>query len=172
MPATEVLISRDRIAQRVRELAAEIDRDHPDGPVYLVGVLTGACFFLSDLAREMRRDARIDFVRVASYGEGTTSSGRVRMTKDLDLKIEGQQVIVVEDIVDTGITLAYLRRLLEERQPRSLRIAALLDKPDRRQVPVQVEYTGFQIPDRFVVGYGLDYAQDYRGLPDVCVLEE
>lgn len=171
MPAPPVLISRDRIERRVAELGAAISRDYPSGPLYLIGVLKGACFFLADLARAIETPVRIDFVRAASYGAASISSGEVQLTKDLESPIEGRHVILVEDIVDTGVTLSYLRRLLAARGPKSLKLAALLDKPERRRAPLAVDYLGFEIPDRFVVGYGLDHAEDYRNLPDVCVLE-
>jgi hypoxanthine phosphoribosyltransferase len=164
-----VLVPADRIRARVEELGREIDRDYPDG-VYLIAILKGACFFLADLARAISRPARLDFIGISSYGKGKTSSGEVKLTKDLDLSIDGADVLIVEDIVDSGVTLSYLVHVLEQRHPRSLRIAALLDKPDRRVAPVAVAYVGFQIPDEFVVGYGLDYAENYRNLPDVCVL--
>jgi len=165
-----VLLPAERIQARVRELGREIDRDYPDG-VYLIAILKGACVFLADLARAISRPARLDFIGISSYGKGKTSSGEVRLTKDVDTSIEGADVLIVEDIVDSGITLSYLVHVLEQRRPRSLRVAALLDKPDRRLRPVDVAYVGFQIPDEFVVGYGLDYAENYRNLPDVCVLE-
>ncbi len=168
----KILLSEAQIQQRVAEMGAEIDRDYPHGPVYLIAILKGACFFLADLARAMKTPARIDFVGISSYGKGTSTSGEVKLTKDLDASIEGQDVIVVEDIVDSGITLTYLMKVFAQRRPKSLRIATLLDKPERRQRPVEVHYTGFQIPDQFVVGYGLDYAEDYRNLKDVCVLSE
>ena len=171
MPELRVLLPAEKIRARIAQLAAEIDRDYPAGPVYLVGILKGACFFLSDLARAMKTPARLEFVGISSYGRGTTTSGEVKLTKDLDVSVEGQDVIVVEDIVDSGITLTYLLQIFQQRKPKSLRIATLLDKPDRRQRPVKVDYVGFQIPDEFVVGYGLDYAEDYRNLKDVCVLE-
>jgi hypoxanthine phosphoribosyltransferase len=172
MATLRVLLPAARIQTRILELAAEIDRDYPEGPVYLVGILKGACFFLADLARAMKTPARLEFVGISSYGRGKSSSGEVKLTKDLDVSVEGHDVIVVEDIVDSGITLSYLVQVFQQRRPRSLRIATLLDKPDRRQRPVNVDYVGFQIPDEFVVGYGLDYAEDYRNLPDVCVLSE
>ena len=171
-PTLEVLLSADRIRTRIEELAAQIDRDYSGGPIYLVAILKGACFFLSDLARAMKTPARLEFIGISSYGSGRTTSGEVRLTKDLDVSIEGYDVIVIEDIVDTGVTLSYLLKVLAQRKPKSLRIATLLDKPSRRQRSVQVDYTGFQIPDEFVVGYGLDYAEDYRNLKDVCVLKE
>jgi hypoxanthine phosphoribosyltransferase len=164
-----VLLPADRIRARVQELGREIDRDYPEG-VHLIAILKGACFFLSDLARAISRPARFDFIGISSYGKGKTSSGEVKLTKDLDISIEGADVLIVEDIVDSGVTLSYLIHVLEQRHPRSLRVAALLDKPDRRVSPVDVAYVGFRIPDEFVVGYGLDYAENYRNLPDVCVL--
>ena len=173
MPSFRVLLSAEQIHARIQAMGAEIDRDYPDGePVYLIGVLKGACIFLADLARAMKAPARLEFIGISSYGKGQTSSGQVRLTKDLDVPIEGQHVIVVEDILDTGITLTYLMRLLAQRKPKSLRIATLLDKPERRRSPVKADYVGFEIPDEFVVGYGLDYAEDYRNLKDVCVMEE
>jgi len=166
-----VLLSSDQIQARVRELGAQIDRDYPNGPVYLVAILKGACFFLADLARAMKRSVRIDFIGISSYGKGKTSSGEVKLTKDLDVSVEGAHVLVVEDIVDSGVTLTYLMHVLDQRKPRTLKIATLLDKPERRIKPVTVSYVGFQIPDEFVVGYGLDYAEDYRNLRDICVLD-
>jgi hypoxanthine phosphoribosyltransferase len=172
MSTLRVLITADQIHARIQELGAEIDRDHPNGPVYLIGILKGACIFLADLARAMKTPARLEFVGISSYGRGKSSSGEVKLTKDLDVSVEGYDVIVVEDIVDSGITLSYLVQVFQQRRPKSLRVATLLDKPDRRQRPVNVDYAGFHIPDEFVVGYGLDYAEDYRNLPDVCVLSE
>ncbi|HSW48644.1 MAG TPA: hypoxanthine phosphoribosyltransferase [Bryobacteraceae bacterium] len=166
-----VLISEARIQDRIRELGAQIDADYPPGPIYLVAILKGACFFLADLARALQRPARIDFIGISSYGKGKTSSGEVKLTKDLDTSIEGADVLVVEDIVDSGVTLSYLMHVLQQRKPRTLRIAALLDKPERRIRPVKVSYVGFEIPDEFVIGYGLDYAEDYRNLRDICVLD-
>jgi hypoxanthine phosphoribosyltransferase len=165
-----VLISEARIQARILELGAQIDSDYPEGPIYLVAILKGACFFLADLARALKRPARIDFIGISSYGKGKTSSGEVKLTKDLDTSIEGADVLVVEDIVDSGVTLSYLMHVLEQRKPRTLRIAALLDKPERRIRPVKVSYVGFEIADEFVIGYGLDYAEDYRNLRDICVL--
>jgi hypoxanthine phosphoribosyltransferase len=172
MSTLRVLLSAEEIEARIKELAAQIDRDYPAGPVYLVGILKGACIFLSDLARAMKTPARLEFVGISSYGRGKTSSGEVKFTKDLDVSVEGHDVIVVEDIVDSGITLSYLVQVFQQRRPKSLRVATLLDKPDRRQRPVKVDYVGFHIPDEFVVGYGLDYAEDYRNLPDICILSE
>jgi hypoxanthine phosphoribosyltransferase len=172
MSSLRVLISAEQIQTRIRELGAQIDQDLPGGPVYLIAILKGACFFLADLARAVKTPARIEFIGISSYGKGKTSSGEVKLTKDLDVSIEGYDVIVVEDIVDSGITLSYLMQLLAQRRPKSLRVASLLDKPEHRQRPVEVAYRGFQIPDEFVVGYGLDYAEDYRNLPDICVLSD
>ena len=172
MSSLRVLISADKIQSRIQEMGAQIDADYQKGPVYLIAILKGACFFLADLARAMKTPARIEFVGISSYGKGKTSSGEVRLTKDLDVSIEGYDVVVVEDIVDSGVTLSYLMKVFAQRKPKSLRIATLLDKPERRQRPVDVHYVGFQIPDEFVVGYGLDYAEDYRNLKDVCVLSE
>jgi hypoxanthine phosphoribosyltransferase len=173
MPSFKVLLSAEQIQERIQAMGAEIDKDYPDGePVYLIGVLKGACIFLADLARAMKTPARLEFIGISSYGKGKTSSGQVRLTKDLDVVIEGHHVILVEDILDSGITLTYLAKLMAQRKPKSLRIATFLDKPERRQSPVKVDYVGFHIPDEFVVGYGLDYAEDYRNLKDVCVLGE
>jgi len=172
MASLRVLLSEAQIHSRIQELGAQIDQDYEHGPVYLIAILKGACFFLSDLARAMKTPARIEFVGISSYGKRKTSSGQVKLTKDLDVSVEGQDVIVVEDIVDSGVTLSYLVHVFQQRRPKSLRIATFLDKPERRQRPVHVDYVGFKIPDEFVVGYGLDYAEDYRNLRDVCVLEE
>jgi hypoxanthine phosphoribosyltransferase len=167
-----VLISEDEVQKRIGELGKQIAEDYPDGNLYLVGILKGACIFLSDLARAIPRPVRLDFMGISSYGKGKTSSGEVRVTKDLDASLEGMDIIIVEDIVDTGVTLTYLMHVLEQRRPKSLAIAALLDKPSRRMRPIEAKYVGFKIPDEFVVGFGLDYAEDYRNLKDVCVLEE
>jgi hypoxanthine phosphoribosyltransferase len=165
------LIDADEIQRRVHAMAAEIAYDHPRG-VHLVGVLKGAFVFLSDLARALRRDVTIDFIALSSYGSGTTSSGQVQILKDLESPIEGQDVVIVEDIVDTGLTLSYLQEILRARAPRSLRTACLLDKPSRRRVEVRVEYVGFTIEDRFVVGYGLDQGGRYRNLPFIAALHD
>ncbi|MGA3301583.1 MAG: hypoxanthine phosphoribosyltransferase [Candidatus Acidiferrales bacterium] len=166
----KVLIRRARIQKRVVEVARAITRDFKGERVHLVGVLKGACIFLSDLVREINLDTSIDFIAVSSYGKGKQSSGQVRLLKDLDSSIEGLNVVVVEDILDTGVTLTYLLRILKQRKPKSLKIAALLDKPSRRIKDVQGDYIGFTIPNDFVVGYGLDYAERYRNLKDVCIL--
>jgi len=166
------MISDAEIAKRIHELGAKITEDYKEGDLVLVGILKGAFIFVADLARAINRPVRLDFMGISSYGKGKTTSGEVKVTKDLDASIEGANVIIVEDIVDTGVTLSYLIGQLHNRKPRSIRIAALLDKPDRRLRPVQVSYTGFTIPDEFVVGYGLDYAEDYRGLKDICILSD
>ena len=164
------LISANEIRDRVRTLAAQISADHPAG-VHLVCVLKGAFMFLSDLARAMPGDCSLDFMAVSSYGARTKSSGQVQLLKDLDADLEGRDVVIVEDIVDTGLTLTYLQEILRARAPRNLRTACLLSKPSRRKVEVKVEYIGFTIEDRFVVGYGLDYAERYRNLPFIGVLD-
>jgi hypoxanthine phosphoribosyltransferase len=166
-----VLITEDDIERRVREIAADIHRDHPGG-VHLIAVLKGAFVFLSDLARGLPGHCSVDFMAVSSYGKGSSSSGQVQLLKDLGTGIEGRDVVIVEDIVDTGLTLTYLQDILRARSPRSLRTACLLSKPSRRLVQVQVDYIGFSIEDRFVVGYGLDYAEQYRNLPHIAVLNE
>jgi hypoxanthine phosphoribosyltransferase len=165
-----VLLSRRRIARRVKALGRRISRDFRGERVLLVGVLKGACIFLADLSREISLDATFDFLSAASYGASSASSGQVRLVKDLDSSIEGRNVILVEDILDTGITLNYLAELLRRRRPKALRIAVLLDKWERRVQPVKVDYLGFRIRNHFVVGYGLDYAERYRNLKDICVV--
>src|SRR5580692_9669476 len=171
-PKLRVLIPAEKIQTRIRELGEQISRDYPTGNLQMICILKGATFFMSDLARAMKRDVFIDFMGISSYGKGKSSSGEVRVTKDLDISLEGADVLIVEDIVDSGVTLNYLMHVLDQRKPRSIRIAALLDKPDRRQRPIHAHYVGFQIPDEFVVGYGLDYAEQYRNLDAICVLEE
>ncbi|HEY0875213.1 MAG TPA: hypoxanthine phosphoribosyltransferase [Vicinamibacterales bacterium] len=168
-----VLLDAEKIQARVRELAREIEADYPDGEeIFLVGVLKGGFMFMADLVRSMSTRVSIDFIAVSSYGAGTKSSGEVRLQKDLETSLENRNVIVIEDIVDTGLTLKYLQDILRSRAPKSLRTACLLSKPTRRQVDVPVEYVGFTIEDRFVVGYGLDYAEKYRNLPHIAVLQE
>src|SRR5918911_2515429 len=165
----EILLSEQQIQKRVAELATEIRRDFPDG-LHLVAVLKGAFIFLSDLVRHMKGEVSLDFMAVSSYAKGTTSSGEVRVLKDLDTTLDGRNVVIVEDIVDTGLTLNYLQDVLRARNPKTLRTACLLSKPSRRKVDVKVEYVGFTIADRFVVGYGLDYAEHYRNLREIAVL--
>jgi hypoxanthine phosphoribosyltransferase len=167
-----VLIPSEKIQARIRELGEQISKDYPTGNLYMICILKGACFFLTDLARAMKRDVTVDFMGISTYGKGKTSSGEVRVTKDLDISLEGADVLIVEDIVDSGVTLNYLMHVLEQRKPRSIRIAALLDKPERRLRPIHANYVGFRIPDEFVVGYGLDYAEKYRNLDDICVLDD
>ena len=166
----QTLLSTDQIQARVRQMAREIKDDHPDG-VHFVCVLKGAFMFLSDLTRALDGEVTLDFMAVSSYGSSTKSSGQVQVLKDLGAAIEGRDVVIVEDIVDTGLTLTYLQDILRARSPRNLRTACLLSKPSRRKVDVKVEYIGFTIEDRFVVGYGLDYAERYRHLPYIGVVD-
>jgi hypoxanthine phosphoribosyltransferase len=170
----EVLVSAEELQRRVAELGKQISADYraqPSRPLLLIGVLKGAVFFLSDLMRFIDIPVEVDFMAVASYGSATDSSGVVRILKDLDAAIEGRDVLIVEDIVDSGLTLQYLLRNLGSRNPATLEVCALLTKPDRRKVDLPTRYVGFEIPDRFVVGYGLDYAERHRNLPFVAVLE-
>jgi len=164
------LIASDKIQDKIREMGRQIRADFPGEPLLLVGVLKGAVLFLADLARQIPGEVTFDFIAVSSYGKDTKSSGQVKLNKDLDAGIEGKVVIVVEDILDTGLTLQYLLRILQQRKPKSLKVAVLLDKKDRRIADVRADYVGFVIPDEFVVGYGLDYAERYRNLPDVGIL--
>ena len=168
----EVLFTRQQIAERVAELGAEITRDLKGEKLTMVGVLKGAALFLADLARAVEVDATFDFVATSSYGKGISTSGAVKLVKDLDEPIEGKNVLVVEDILDTGLTLAYLRKFLLQQHPKSLRIATLLDKPSRRIERIEADYVGFSIPNLFVIGYGMDYAERYRNLPEICVMTE
>jgi hypoxanthine phosphoribosyltransferase len=173
MATTSVLLSESQIKQRIVSLAAEIERDYPSSDeIHLVAVLKGGFMFMADLVRAMSERVTMDFMAVSSYGKGTTSSGQVRVLKDLDSNLEGRHIIVVEDIVDTGLTLHYLQDLLKARAPKSMKTACLLSKPSRRKVEVQVDYIGFTIEDHFVVGYGLDYAEKYRNLPHIAILEQ
>lgn len=166
----EILFSRDRIHQRVAEIGRQIDRDYAGERIILVGVLKGAAIFLSDLARNISVDNTFDFVAVSSYGKGQRTTGAVKLIKDLDAHIENKNVIIVEDILDTGLTLRFLRNLFEQHKPKTLRIAALLDKPSRRLEKIDADYVGFSIPNQFVVGYGMDYAERFRNLPDICLM--
>jgi hypoxanthine phosphoribosyltransferase len=168
--SVRILLSHAQIQKRIAELGHEIRGDFPNEALHLVGVLKGSVFFLTDLARQIEGEISIDFIAVSSYGSQTHSSGEVKLTRDLDSSIEGKTVIVVEDILDTGMTLNYLLRVFEQRRPKRLRVAVLLDKPERRIAPVRADYVGFTIPNEFVVGYGLDYAERYRNLADVGVL--
>jgi hypoxanthine phosphoribosyltransferase len=167
----EILVQQDDLTHRVRELGQEVSRDYDGRELLMVGVLKGAIFFLSDLMRELDVPCEVDFMAVASYGSSTDSSGIVRILKDLDAPIEGRHVLVVEDIVDSGLTLSYLLRTLNARNPATLEVCALLTKPERRKVELPIRYVGFEIPNRFAIGYGLDHAERYRNLPYVAALE-
>jgi hypoxanthine phosphoribosyltransferase len=167
----EILVQADDLQRRVRELGAAITKDYQGQDLLLVCVLKGAVFFLSDLMREIDLPCEVDFMAVASYGSATDSSGVVRILKDLDMPLEGRNVLIVEDIVDSGLTLQYLMRNLRERGPASLEVCALLTKPDRRRADITAKYLGFEIPDRFVIGYGLDHAERHRNLPYVAALD-
>jgi hypoxanthine phosphoribosyltransferase len=167
----DVLIEEDVLRARVVELGDEISRDYDGRELLLIGVLKGAVFFMADLMRQLTVPCEIDFMAISSYGASTDSSGVVRILKDLDINIEGRDVLVVEDIIDSGLTLSYLIRNLEAREPASLEVCALLTKPERREIDVPVRYVGFEIPNRFVIGYGLDFAERYRNLPYVGVLD-
>jgi hypoxanthine phosphoribosyltransferase len=167
----KVLLNQEQIARKVAELGAQITRDFEGESVVLIGVLKGATIFLADLAREIKLDATFDFIAVSSYGNSREQSGEVKLMKDVDHPMEGKNIILVEDILDTGLTLTYLREMILAHKPKSLKIAALLDKVSRRKMPIHGDYVGFEIPDEFVVGYGLDFAERFRNLPEVCILE-
>ena len=168
----EILIDEDALSTRVAELGAEVSADYQGRDLLLIGVLKGAVFFMADLMRHITVPCEVDFMAISSYGDSTDSSGIVRILKDLDINIEGRDVLVVEDIIDSGLTLSYLMRNLESREPATLEVCALLTKPSRREIDVPVRYVGFEIPNKFVVGYGLDFAERYRNLPYVGVLDE
>ena len=168
----EILIDRETLAARVAELGIEISADYEGRDLLLIGVLKGAVFFMADLMRHLTVPCEVDFMAISSYGDATDSSGIVRILKDLDITLEGRPVLVVEDIIDSGLTLSYLIRNLESREPATLEVCALLTKPSRREIDVPVRYVGFEIPNKFVVGYGLDFAERYRNLPYVGVLDE
>ena len=168
----EILIDEDSLSARVAELGAEVSADYQGRDLLLIGVLKGAVFFMADLMRHITVPCEVDFMAISSYGDSTDSSGIVRILKDLDINIEGRDVLVVEDIIDSGLTLSYLMRNLESREPASLEVCALMTKPDRREIDVPVRYVGFEIPNRFVVGYGLDFGERYRNLPYVAVLSD
>ena len=165
------LISEQDVNDKIKRLGEQISRDYAGKQVHLIGILKGACFFMCELAKRITVPVSIDFMSVSSYGSGTESSGRVKIVKDLDDSLEGKNVIIVEDIIDSGRTLSYLKKILRERGAESIRFCTLLDKPERRVVDLHVDYTGFEIPDRFVVGYGMDYDQRYRNLPYIGVVE-
>jgi hypoxanthine phosphoribosyltransferase len=168
----EILIDEETLAARVTELGAEVSADYQGRDLLLIGVLKGAVFFMADLMRHLTVPCEVDFMAISSYGDSTDSSGIVRILKDLDINIEGRHVLVVEDIIDSGLTLSYLMRNLESREPATLEVCALLTKPARREIDVPVRYVGFEIPNKFVVGYGLDFAERYRNLPYVAVLSQ
>jgi hypoxanthine phosphoribosyltransferase len=180
VPELKTLLTRQQIADKVRELGAQITRDFAGESIIFVGVLKGAAIFLADLSRQVPLDATFDFIGVSSYGNrpspshelrhGWDSTGEVRLIKDVENSLAGKNVILVEDILDTGLTLTFLKKILAAHQPRALKLAALLDKPSRRKMPIEADYVGFKIEDHFVVGYGLDYAERYRNLPDICVI--
>jgi hypoxanthine phosphoribosyltransferase len=166
----EILFTREQIAERVRQMGEQITRDLAGEKLVMIGVLKGAAPFLADLARAVTVDTTFDFVAVSSYGKANRTSGAVKLIKDLDEPIEGKNVLIVEDILDTGLTLSYLRKLFLAHHPKSLRIAALLDKPSRRIEKIDADYVGFAIPNLFVIGYGMDYSERYRNLPDICLM--
>ena len=170
----EVLLTEEKISERVREMAVEISELYAGQDLMVIGILKGAVIFMSDLVRSVSPEVRIsmDFMAVSSYGDSTKTSGIVRIVKDLDCSVKDRNVLIVEDIVDTGLTLSYLVKLMHEREPKSVRVCALLDKEERRQVPVKVDFRGFSIPDRFVVGYGLDYSGQWRNLPSIYLVEQ
>ncbi len=167
----KVLLTREQIAKKVAEIGEHITRDFEGESLLLIGVLKGATIFLADLAREIKLDVSFDFIAVSSYGNSKQQSGEVKLMKDVDQSVEGKNIVLVEDILDTGLTLTYLKNLLLGHQPKAVKIAALLDKISRRTQPIHGDYVGFEIPDEFVVGYGLDFAERYRNLPEVCILE-
>ncbi len=167
----KVLIPEDEVEKRVTELGQQISADYEGKQIHMIGVLKGAVFFMCELAKHISVPVTLDFMSVGSYGDGTSSSGVVKINKDLDQSLEGKDVLVVEDIIDSGRTLSYLLEILEKRRPNSMRLCTLLDKPDRREREVHVDYTGFVIPDTYIVGYGLDYAQKYRNLPYIAEVE-
>lgn len=168
----DVLFSKEQIAERVREIGQQISAEYAGQSIVLIGVLKGAAIFLADLARSITVDNTFDFVAVSSYGRARVSSGAVKLIKDIDNPIEGKHVIIVEDILDTGLTLSYLRGLMLQHKPASLKIATCLDKPERRLVPIEADYVCFKIPNRFVIGYGMDYAERYRGVDDIRIFPE
>ncbi|HEY2934688.1 MAG TPA: hypoxanthine phosphoribosyltransferase [Acidobacteriota bacterium] len=167
----EILLPADQIQQKIREIGEQITRDYQDKRPLFIGILKGACMFHADLIRQVNLPVSVDFIAVASYGNATQSSGQVQLIKDVESSVEDKDIIIVEDIVDTGLTLQYLMDNFQSRNPQSLKVAALLNKPSRRKTPIKLDYIGFDISDKFVVGYGLDYAQKYRNLPYVAVLK-
>ena len=171
-PQVKILIRRDQIAKAVDRLASEIKRDYQDKQPLLIGVLKGSFVFMADLIRQLDSPLELDFVRLSSYGAATESSGEVRVIQGVKTPVKGKDVLVIEDIVDTGITISFLLDYLKKKRPASLKLCALTDKPSRRKVPVPIDYLGFTVPNEFVVGYGLDCDQRFRNLPDICILEE
>lgn len=172
MPKISVLVSREEIKAKTQELAKRISKDYEGKDLLLVSVLKGGFIFLADLCRAIEIDVSIDFISVSSYGNSTVSSGVVRILKDIDYDITGKHILIVEDLIDTGLTLTYLKDLFAAKHCASVKVCTILDKPSRRKAPLEVDYQGIVIPDKFVIGYGLDYAEKYRNLPDVCVIEE
>ena len=168
----EILYSEKQIHEIVQRIGDQISRDYADKDLMMISVLKGSLIFMADLMRAISVPCSIDFLSVSSYGSGTTTTGEVRILKDLDTSLEGKDVLVVEDILDSGMTLSFLLNSLQARHPRSIRLCTFLDKPERRRVDIKADYIGVQVPDKFIVGYGLDYAEKYRNLPDVCVIEE
>ena len=166
----KILVSKEDIKARVKELAEKINRDYAGEPLLVVCILRGATIFFADLFRELTGDVEVDFIAVSSYGSGASSSGEVKLLKDFSAPVAGKHLLIVEDIIDTGTTLVYLKKLLEARRPASIKLCALLDKPSRRKVELEGDYIGFEIPNEYVVGYGLDFNEKFRNLPDVCVL--
>lgn len=169
---SKIFITKEQISNRVKEIAEQINNDFEGERLIVVCILRGSCYFFADLTRELTNYANLEFMSVSSYNSGTSSSGEVRILKDIDTAIEGKNVIIIEDIVDTGYTLSYLKRILLERRPKCLKICTLLDKPTRRKTAIDADYIGFEVPNEFVVGYGLDFNQDYRNLPYIGVLKE
>lgn len=167
-----VLISKQDIAQKIKQIAKQLSVDYADKNPLMICILKGSFMFFADLLREMDIPLEVEFIAISSYGSGSKTSGEVKVVKDTDKSLEGRHVIIIEDIIDTGLTLSYLKNMLERRAPASLKICALLDKPERRKIDIEADYLGFKIPNHYVVGYGLDYAQKYRNLPDICVLKE
>lgn len=170
--AERILLPKEKIAERVKELGKQLSAEYKDKNPLMICILKGSVLFFSDLIREMDIPLEIEFIAISSYGNSTKTSGEVKVVKDTDKSLENRHVILVEDIVDTGLTLAYLKNMLERRAPASLKICTLLDKPERREAEIKVEYTGFTIPNSFVIGYGLDFSQKYRNMPDICVLKQ
>lgn len=170
--AESVLISKEQIAQKVKELAKILTEEYKDKNPLFICILKGSFIFFADLIREMNIPVEIEFMAISSYGTGSTSSGEVKVVKDTDKSLENRHVIIVEDIIDTGLTLSYLKNMLLSRAPASLKICALLDKPERREIEIEADYLGFKIPNHYVIGYGLDFAQKYRNMPDVCILKK